>query len=111
MRRCVLLAGMALILVGCGSASALTGGGNAQSGSLLFVTQRCIQCHTVNGVGGDTATNLTGDLSAIDFVVMRASIVNPPSGMDYTKDLHLSDAQIHDLSAFVASSLKPRLNP
>lgn len=106
-----LLASLSFLLAGCGSTAALTGGGNARSGAVLFVTARCVQCHAVNGAGGTSAPDLTQNLSAIDHGVLRSFIVNPPAGMEYTRQLHLSSAQIHDLSAFAASSLKPAVKP
>lgn len=88
-------------------ASTQSSPGNAQTGATLFTADKCIDCHTVNGVGGTSAQNLTNDATATSYDLLKAEIDTPPPAMSYVTRLHLTSAQIHDLAKFFGSSLKP----
>lgn len=108
LRRLIPLAlGPCVLLAGCGTTSSLSSG-NARTGSLLFVRARCLSCHQVNGMGGTDAPDLTHNITAADFDLLRYYIENPPDEMAYLKRLHLTDTNIHDLSAFTNSGLMPQ---
>lgn len=95
------------LLAGCGPSTSLSTG-NARTGARLFVKARCLSCHQVNGMGGTDAPDLTHNITAADFDLLRSYLENPPDEMTYVKRLHLTDANIHDLSAFADSGLMPQ---
>ena len=88
-----------------GSSAAVTG--NPQLGAQLFVADRCIRCHQVNGVGGTDSPDLTNDPAATNYDLMNSELEVPPKAMAYVAKLHLTPRQIAALAAFTASSLKP----
>jgi mono/diheme cytochrome c family protein len=81
--------------------------GNPQLGAQLFVRDRCIKCHQVNGVGGTDSPDLTHDPAATNYDLMKSELEIPPKAMAYVTKLHLTPQQIAALSAFADSSLKP----
>jgi mono/diheme cytochrome c family protein len=98
---------LVLLLAGCSPTASLSSG-NARTGSLLFVKARCLSCHTVNGMGGASAPDLTHNITSVDFDLLRYFIEHPPSQMAYVKTLHLTDTDIHNLNAFADSALVPQ---
>lgn len=98
-----------LLLTGCAIGSSGAGGtqGDARAGSHLFVHDRCVQCHQVNGAGGSRGPDLTHYSVATNVDSLKATLANPPEPMRFVKKLHLTDRQIRDLSAFTDSNLKP----
>jgi len=72
------------------------------------VSDRCVQCHKINGVGGTIGEDLTHKPSMkYDAWKALASSPNQPPGMEYVPGLNLTDQQIRDMSAFADSDLTP----
>lgn len=102
--------GTILLLCGCGSQSSSTAPpkGHALAGARLFVLDRCVRCHIVNGVGGKEGPELTHDPIAGDDAQLSAWLANPPPQMSFVKGLHITPQQIADISAFTGSTYRPR---
>ncbi|GAC1329291.1 MAG: hypothetical protein NVS2B16_22220 [Chloroflexota bacterium] len=98
-----------MLLAGCGSPpSSAPPQGHARVGAHLFVTDRCVRCHIVNGVGGKEGPELTHDPIATNYQQLSGWLANPPPQMSFVKNLHLTPQQIADISAFTDSSYKPK---
>jgi mono/diheme cytochrome c family protein len=93
-----------LFLSGC----TLTGAGDIGSapvGARLFVADRCISCHQVNGMGGTDAPNLSHNITATDYDLLKHFLIDdPPHDMAYIKGFHLTPSQIRDLASFANNS-------
>jgi mono/diheme cytochrome c family protein len=75
-------------------------------GKQLFQQNRCIECHTINGVGGSSGPNLTyvGDRRSREYIIQQ--IKDPKShnvntNMPSFKDL--SDQDLKDLADYLTS--------
>jgi len=109
MSKAIALLCLTMTIAGCGTstASGKPPVGDAATGSRLFVQEKCVTCHIVNGIGGNKAPELTQNPIATDFNQLRAWLADPPAQMQYVKKLHLTDKQIANISAFTGSKLKP----
>jgi mono/diheme cytochrome c family protein len=99
-----------LLLSGC----TLTGAndsGNVQIGARLFVADRCISCHQVNGMGGTDAPDLSHNITATQYELLKHFLIDdPPNAMAYVKQFHVTPGQIRDLASFTNNneSLMPQ---
>jgi mono/diheme cytochrome c family protein len=97
------IACLVLFLVGCASSSA----GNARAGAKIFAS-KCASCHQTNGVGGTIGPDLTQDLAEANYDVLKYELIHPIGRMANVRVFHLTPQQIHDLTAFAVSDLKPK---
>jgi mono/diheme cytochrome c family protein len=79
------------------------GGGDAAAGKAVFTSAGCAGCHTLKAAGasGNVGPNL--DQLKPDFATVKHQVINGGGAMPAFKG-QLSDKQIDDVSAFVASS-------
>jgi mono/diheme cytochrome c family protein len=114
--RIALLAGAVLALTGCGPLATPPSSGDAARGEALYLSTGCLACHAINGVTGHgggplkvvPGEDLTSNITAANYDLLKYYIEVPPKGMEYTKFLHLTPQQLEDIAVFVQSSLKPK---
>lgn len=90
---------------------------NARRGRILFITNGCVICHQVNGVGGKAAPDLTaqGPATAVNPLEFSARIWQGAPAMTALQAVELGyvinlDAQdLADLAAFAASPDEQKL--
>jgi len=93
-------------LSACGSPGGPSGG-HADVGAKLWHDYSCLSCHMVNGFGGTDGPDLTQNISATNYQLLKDYIEHPPVKMQYvqTKHLKISNQDLHDMNAFVNSRL------
>jgi len=102
------IAGFAGVLLLAGSAQAQPSqapGGNVAHGHQLFLADGCFECHGTVGQGATTAPRLAPN--PLPAAAIISYIRNPTGQMPPYSDKVLSDAEIGDIHAYLASIRKP----
>jgi mono/diheme cytochrome c family protein len=103
MKRILAYLGMAAIFAGNAASQAPTAG-NATNGKAVFLKQGCYRCHGTDGQGGAGPKLAPHTIPAAALI----AYVRKPSGqMPGYASAYVSDAELNDIRAYLASIPEP----
>jgi ubiquinol-cytochrome c reductase cytochrome c subunit len=88
-----------------GSGPAATSG-NAKAGRQTFVAVGCFECHGYSGQGAETGPRLAP--GPMPLAAFRQFVRTPPASMPHYSRKVLSDDEVADIHAYLASIPKPK---